>query len=209
MSADRNLFEAWTRAWAISRSVAPPVPHGSGVRIEVGRPDQRERYVFPTLDAAEFGALAASINVSAVFLKVCTAEAEVAPLLPRRWRVQAPGTMMAARLALQETALPNGYGIAVAADGAMRVATVTDAAGAVAARGHLIFQSGFAIFDRIRTEPAHERRGLGRALMRALTAVALDLGAARGVLVATPAGRRLYAALGWSVHSPYTTAVIP
>lgn len=209
MSADPELFAAWTRAWAVSRGVAPPVAHGSGVRIEVGRPDQLERYVFPARVAPELRGLAAAIEAPYVFLKVCAAEAEVAPLLPPRWQVQTPGYMMTAGLVSQEVVLPTGYRVAAGAESAVRVATITDASGAVAARGNLVLQSGFAIFDRIHTKPAHQRRGLGGALMRTLGSIALEHGIACGVLVATPAGRGLYATLGWSLHSPYTTAVIP
>lgn len=45
--------------------------------------------------------------------------------------------------------------------------------------------------------------------MMKLEAIGREKGAVRGVLVATPDGRALYESLGWELHSPYTTAVIP
>jgi hypothetical protein len=45
--------------------------------------------------------------------------------------------------------------------------------------------------------------------MKALEAIARKAGATQGVLVATSDGRALYEALGWQLHSLYTTAVIP
>jgi GNAT superfamily N-acetyltransferase len=62
------------------------------------------------------------------------------------------------------------------------------------------------VFDRIRTAEAHQRRGLAAAVMRVLAAEANALGIADAMLCATPPGRALYTALGWSLHSDYTTA---
>ena len=79
----------------------------------------------------------------------------------------------------------------------------------LAASGRLGLVGDVAIYDRIRVQDAHQRRGLGRALMIALGEVANRAGAARWVLVATPEGRALYETLGWAVHAHYTTAFIP
>ena len=45
--------------------------------------------------------------------------------------------------------------------------------------------------------------------MRALSAAAVRRGTAQAVLIATPEGRALYAALGWELHAHVTTAVTP
>ena len=45
--------------------------------------------------------------------------------------------------------------------------------------------------------------------MRALQAIAHAHGRHAGVLVATPAGRALYESIGWRLHGPWATAVIP
>ncbi|MCW7990269.1 hypothetical protein XF35_34715 [Streptomyces platensis subsp. clarensis] len=62
------------------------------------------------------------------------------------------------------------------------------------------------VFDMIGTEPAHQRRGLGRAVMAALAGRAVERGARQGVLVASPDGRSLYEAMGWRLRSPVTAA---
>ncbi|MGW2009169.1 GNAT family N-acetyltransferase [Streptomyces nigrescens] len=62
------------------------------------------------------------------------------------------------------------------------------------------------VFDMIGTEPAHQRRGLGRAVMAALAGRAVERGARQGVLVASPDGRALYEAMGWRLRSPVTAA---
>ena len=43
--------------------------------------------------------------------------------------------------------------------------------------------------------------------MSELGKLALQTGASMGTLVATPDGRALYSAMGWQLHSLYTTAV--
>ncbi len=81
--------------------------------------------------------------------------------------------------------------------------------GTLAASGHLALDERLAIYDRIVTEPEHQRRGLGRAVMHSLQVVAQRHGRHGGVLVATPQGRSLYESLGWQMHAPWASAVIP
>ena len=56
--------------------------------------------------------------------------------------------------------------------------------------------------DQVSTEPAHQRRGLGTVVMRALANAALEAGSSTGILGATNQGRALYETLGWKVHAP-------
>ena len=62
------------------------------------------------------------------------------------------------------------------------------------------------VFDQIGTAERYQRRGLGSAIMRALAAHAHDRGIRDAMLCATPPGRAIYTALGWSLHSDYSTA---
>ncbi len=208
-----DIFMAWIRGWALTREVAPPVPHVDGFRIDVGIPRQVARYVFaqpsPTL-----GALGTSIATPWVFLKACATADELRSLLPLPWKLQPDGFMLVCGDApfKGSTALPAGYTLHVDDDGARtRRAHVAVHApdGALAASGHLALDDQRAIYDRIVTEPAHQRRGLGRAVMHALQALGHAHGRHAGVLVATPAGRALYESLGWRLHAPWATAVIP
>ena len=108
--------------------------------------------------------------------------------------------------------VPAGYGVevedAVAATGCGHVRVVAPD-GTLAAAGHVALGERLAIYDRIVTEPAHQRRGLGRAVMHALQALARAHGRHANVLVATTEGRALYESLGWRLHAPWATAVIP
>jgi GNAT superfamily N-acetyltransferase len=72
------------------------------------------------------------------------------------------------------------------------------AAGEPAASGRMTVNGTDAVADTVSTEPAHRRRGLGRAVMGALAIEAIKQGATDGLLVASPDGLELYRALGWS-----------
>jgi len=79
--------------------------------------------------------------------------------------------------------------------------------GSIAARGQAAVTGETCVFDQIETAPEHRRRGLGSAVMAALTTSASDLGAVTGILNATVPGRALYETLGWSVIGPLCSFV--
>ncbi|HEU4947406.1 MAG TPA: GNAT family N-acetyltransferase [Kribbella sp.] len=71
--------------------------------------------------------------------------------------------------------------------------------GAVVSSGRMAVIGEDAVADRIETDPAHRRRGLGSAVMAALVEAAAAQGAKRGILIASRDGLRLYRSLGWKV----------
>jgi GNAT superfamily N-acetyltransferase len=72
---------------------------------------------------------------------------------------------------------------------------------AVAASGRVFVVGETAVFDKIITEPAFQRRGLGSFIMRALTAQAFEHDVHSGLLLASLDGQKLYSHLGWSTVS--------
>ncbi|MGX7670507.1 GNAT family N-acetyltransferase [Plantactinospora sp. DSM 117369] len=75
--------------------------------------------------------------------------------------------------------------------------------------GRLAPAGEFGIVDKVETEPAHRRRGLGSVLVRTLAARAAAGGLRTGILVATDDGRALYRTLGWVVRSDVPAAYRP
>ncbi|HEX6040906.1 GNAT family N-acetyltransferase [Longimicrobium sp.] len=210
LRADPRIVETWVRGWTLARETAPPVPVGSGFRVEVGWPRQRVRYIFPALDD-DVRRLGQAVTEPWIHLKACVPPDALRAALPARWVIQPPGFMMACDgpMAHSAAALPDGYTLDLADERPIAVARVLDARGEVAAIGRMVRVDDFALYDRIETHAAHRRRGLARAVMQALETTARARGARRGVLVATAEGRALYEALGWRLHARYTTAVIP
>ena len=213
LKADPGLVETWVHGWSLTREVAPPVPDSGALRVDVGWPEQKQRYVFDHL-SADVRRLAQRIHESWILIKVCAPWEAVQPILPTGWVIPAPGFMMSRGLEpADEPLLPQGYGFELDSRLPLTVAYIKTLAGEIAASGRLGLVSGpigrLAVFDRIRSHEDHRRRGLARALMTRLGNIALANGVARAALVATPDGRLLYSTLGWRLHSLYTTALIP
>ncbi|QYG06766.1 GNAT family N-acetyltransferase [Janthinobacterium sp. PAMC25594] len=204
--ADPGLLAAWLAARSIARGLAPPVPDHGGWRVETGLPGEIRRYVFSGPVAA-ISTLAASIHRPHILIKMCGTGEQLLRLLPPRWQLLPGGFFMTHEGSLPAPSLPAGYRLVVATSQAITTARILTGDGSVAASGHAVEHAGAFVFDRIVTEAAHRRQGLGRALIAALAARQRS-GSARRVLVATEDGLKLYASLGWHTRSPYSTAAI-
>jgi GNAT superfamily N-acetyltransferase len=71
----------------------------------------------------------------------------------------------------------------------------------LAASGQVFVIGDTAVFDKIITEPAFQRRGLGSFIMRALAAQAFEHDVQSGLLLASLDGQKLYSHLGWTTVS--------
>lgn len=204
-----TLIEAWVHGWALSRSTGTPQPVPGGHGIAVGLPGHIKRYVLPHLDAQALRALTAPPTEPGTWLKVCAPAERLAPHLPTGWRLDEVLHLMQTRLTDLAPAIPAGYRPQFEhSNGAVTTLTLHDAASeALAARGKLALWGGHAVIDQVVTEEAHRRRGLGSVVMGLLCRQARQQGAHTGVLVATNDGRALYGQLGWTLHSPLSSAV--
>lgn len=207
-NVDVDLLWGWLGARSLSRGLPLPVADRGGMRVDSGLPEERRRFVFTGLTPA-ISELAASITESRVLIKACATGRRLLELAPPGWRLQPQAYLM-----IQQTrqdripTIPSGYRIDVLSDKAVSSVRIVTEDGTVAASGHAAEWGGVFIVDRIATDAAHRRRGLGTALMAALGATQ-GSHSARRVLVATAEGRALYATLGWAVLSPYSTVISP
>jgi GNAT superfamily N-acetyltransferase len=208
LRADPHLVEKWLRARSVSRGLPQPVPESGGFRVETGLPAERRRHVFPAWSEG-LRRVAESITDPHVFLKFCGPEAVLMEALPAGWQSRPLGYVMTGPLAhARRPGLPEGYRLDLSREGPVTVVRIEAADGTQAAGGRAVSRDGVFIYDQIRTDAAHRRRGLGTAVMVTLEAHGRHASDSQ-VLVATPEGRSLYATLGWRVHSLYSTAVIP
>lgn len=206
---DPELTEGWLRARSLARGLPQPVPDQGGLRLDTGLPHEYRRYLF-CRPASGLRDLAESIVEPRVFLKLCGAAEAMTALLPPRWTVKPPSWVMngPAQAPEREPAAPDGYVLRLSTEGAVTTAQILADGQVVAASGRAAEAFGVFIYDQISTDPAHRRRGLGRAIMQALGSRRSNPDT-RQVLVATEEGRALYQTLGWRVCCPYMTAVIP
>ncbi|MEI5101116.1 GNAT family N-acetyltransferase [Streptomyces sp. PmtG] len=203
-----ELVRTWAAGWAVSRRTPRPVEWPWGVYIEVGAAGQAGRHVLPDATAAAVRAAAAASGPG-TWLKVPEEPDGVRAWLPAGWVVdeEESGHLMAADLRATSAAAPDGYRTSVATRDGVIYVRVSDGAGTPAAQGQMAVLGRAAVVDRVVTEEAHRRRGLGSHVMRALANEALARGAALGVLGATPDGRALYETLGWTWRAPLAACV--
>ncbi|QHC23121.1 GNAT family N-acetyltransferase [Streptomyces sp. GS7] len=206
---DAELVRAWGVGWAVSRRKPRPDEHPWGLYIEVGRPDQVGRHVVVDADEPAVRRAAASVRVPYTWLKVPREPQEVAPWLPRGWVVDAAesGHLMAVRLRTSNPRAPEGYRALVETADGVTYVRVFDAAGRFAAKGQLAALGEAGVVDRVVTEEAHRRRGLGAFVMRTLADRAVADGVTLGVLGATDEGRALYETLGWKRHAALAACI--
>src|SRR6185436_15021494 len=162
------LVAKWLRGWALSREKPAPEPIVGGWRVEVNEPDQVARYVFPRADET-LQHLTQAIHPALTPIKVCATPDEVAPLLTPPWVIDRTSPMMIkTALAATDASVANGYSVVVTGTSEVLIAFAVTSKGDIAAGGRAALIEDIAVFDRISTQEAHRRRGLGSAIMRAL-----------------------------------------
>ena len=209
--AEAPLVLRWLRGRSVARGLPQPVADCGGWRIDTASPAERRRHVFIEPGAA-LRALATGIDErgeTRVAVRLAATPDVLAPLLPPGWRVGEEAFVMTGPVRPQGApALPPDYRLVSGrARGAHHI-RIVDQRGRLAALGFGASMGGVLVFDRIHTEPAHRRRGLGRAVMAAIDHAARQPGDLP-LLVATPMGRALYTSLGWVDAGGYSSTVSP
>lgn len=199
-----ELVMAWGTGWAASRRTPDPVEVPGGFRVDVGDPGHRVRHVLHDLSALPGLGVAA---VPGAWVKAAAEPADLHRALPG-WTPGDPGYLMTGPVPVDVPAPPAGYTLETGEEPGVLTVTVRDAEGP-AASGRLGLAGEFGVLDKIVTEPAHRRRGLGALVVAALLAEAGTRGVKAGLLVGTDDGRALYRALGWSDRAPVPSAYVP
>ncbi|GAU65897.1 putative acetyltransferase [Streptomyces sp. NBRC 110611] len=194
--------------WAVSRRTPAPVEKPWGFYVEVADdPAEVGRHVLLQADELSVRSAVASVTVPRTWMKIPAEPEEVEPWLAEGWAWDESGHLMAVDLTTTQPIAPEGYTATVEAIDDVVHVRVRDAAGRPAAKGQMAMLNGAVVVDRVVTEEAHRRHGLGSFVMRTLTNRAVEEGAVLGVLGATDAGRALYETLGWKKHSTLAECV--
>lgn len=205
-----NPIEIWAFGYALTRGYPAPDAVPTGLWLEVGKPDQRGRFVLRAFDPEVLSELARSIAAPGVYIEVPAPREATVPLLPDHWTIRERAFLMTTTLAgPAELSLPPGYRPVSRDDGAIIKVEIMSGDGELAASGTAGVVDGHAVFDQILTQEGHRRLGLGTVVMGALTRRAMERGASQGTLIATPDGRALYQVLGWEPWSEITSVISP
>ncbi|MDQ0791764.1 GNAT family N-acetyltransferase [Streptomyces sp. B1I3] len=205
---ESGLIRRWLDGWTVARGLPeaePLEPAGDGLRSTCDQPGREvEVFALRADDEPESVArLAATVAaarrttwLTVPTLRPTTVEAVVgAAGLDLLHRSEWFMTTDLTEHPQHEPAAP--YQCEVRTEGPVTIVSLHAPSGEVAARGSIAVVGGDAIADRIETDPAHRRRGLGRAVMSALAEAAVSQGARTGLLIASEEGQRLYSSLGW------------
>ena len=196
------LTRLWAEGWAVSRGTPAPVETEWGLRIDVGVPNQLLRHVLLEPEEAGVRNLAATVGEPLTWIKSHVEPALLAAWLPDGWTEDVPGWIMAVDVLPGHVAVPDGYAVSTSTENGVTRVRILAADGSEAARGQIGHAGDHGTVDQIATDPAHQRRGLGRVVMSALANSAFDAGESISVLGATIEGRALYESIGWKVHAP-------
>ncbi|MEU1850955.1 GNAT family N-acetyltransferase [Streptomyces sp. NPDC019990] len=205
---ESELIRRWLNGWTVARSLPESEPVGSpedGLRSKCDQPG-RDVEVFAlradeepeslTRLAAAVAAARQTTWLTVPTLRPATVEVVVgAAGLELLHRSEWIMTIDLTEHPQHAPAAP--YEREVRTEGPVTVVSLHDSSGEVAARGTIAVVGTDAIADRIETDAAHRRRGLGRATMSALAEAAVAQGARTGLLIASEEGQRLYSSLGW------------
>jgi GNAT superfamily N-acetyltransferase len=195
-----SSLEIWSLGYCRARGYGDPVPGPAGLWFDIGFPDQLGRHVLTSAFAPEaYRRLVAGIARPFTYVEALAPRETVLPHVPASWIVRDPAWLMATRLTAPPSAEPPpGYTLRLTQTDRKLHIDIEAPDGSPAATGRCGLAGDSVTFDRIITEEAHRRRGLGGLIMNRLTTAALEYGASQGVLIATPDGRALYSTLGWS-----------
>jgi len=205
-----ELIARWLKAWSVSRKLPLPVIYKSGYKVDVGYEKQKTRYVFPEL-TEDFIRLSQTISEPWVFLKVCASKSKVNSVVSSNWQIQPQGYMMSCNESMKfgNAVLGNQYKLEFENFKSIFIVRIVTQSGELASTGHLVIVENLAVYDRISTEPNHQRKGLASCIMKELEKIAVSKGIFNNFLVATEEGKLLYESLGWKLYCLYTSIVIP
>ncbi|MFC8519738.1 GNAT family N-acetyltransferase [Streptomyces sp. NPDC057257] len=207
-----EAIQAWVSGWSVSRGAADPAATAWGFTIDVGLPGHVVRHVLTTADDAAIRKITEDTTAPGVWLKAPASPEALEPWLGLGWSLAGgPGFLMSVPLSAACSDAPpktaDGYRLRSWIRAGVTHVLVRTTDGAFAARGQIAVVGPTAVVDQVETDPAHQRRGLGRLVMHTLAIAAVGQGATEGVLVATSEGRALYETEGWHVLAPLTGAM--
>jgi GNAT superfamily N-acetyltransferase len=177
--------------------------------LEVAKPQQLGRYILTEFRPTALLSLINRIDESAVYIKFPGSVEQALPILPSGWSIRDDAYLMRCRLSSQAAGyeIPDGYDCRVENNAGAASLILATHSGDRVGFGCYAMVEDFAVLDQISVEPAHQRRGLGRAIVSRLMQSAAGRSASHGVLVATEEGRRLYSAMGWQQITRITSMI--
>lgn len=214
MTDCEELVRRWQAGWSASRGWTKVVDDDGILTVKVGETERAMEFVVLDPDAhperVDRAANMALDTIGAAWVTLATTEDRetmVDTLDDLGLDVQRdPEWLMTIELSQQPSLQLHSRYALVSELQENVIVTRATLHGAVASSGRMAVVGTDAVADRIETDPAHRRRGLGSAVMAALVDAARTRGANRGILIASRDGQRLYRSLGWKTVADIVVA---
>lgn len=199
-----HLLEVWVAGWAGCRGYETATEGRFPAALRADTTGEWEYFASDPSDA-EFAALAAkTAEVPARVLTILTNDVLRYKTLAEQHGLNvtsASQSMMVVDMETQDAEDPwlsdDELSLETTESNGVHHAVVR-AGDTLAASGQVFVVNGTAVFDKIVTEPAFQRRGLGSFIMKALAAQAFEHDVEDGLLLASLDGQKLYSHLGWT-----------
>lgn len=202
-----GLLEVWVAGWAGCRGYRTSTEGRFPAVLRADTSGEWDFFASEPTDG-EFAVLAArTAEVPARVLTILTNDAARYSALAAKHGLNVTSdsqTMMIVDMETQDAEDPwlsdDDLAVATSVQNGVHYAEVRSG-DTVAASGRVMVVGDTAVFDKIITEPAFQRRGLGSFIMRALAAKAFEHDVQEGLLLASTDGQKLYSHLGWTTVS--------
>ncbi|KQR02796.1 GCN5 family acetyltransferase [Arthrobacter sp. Leaf141] len=202
-----GLLELWVAGWAGCRGYRTSTEGRFPAALRSESSGDWEFFAADPSDA-EFAELAAKVAVApAMVLTILTNDTARYARLAQQHRLNVTSdsqTMMIVDMETQDAEDPwlpdDDLELSTSETDGVHYAEVRSGE-TIAASGRLFVVGNTAVFDKIVTDPAFQRRGLGSFIMRALAAQAFGHDVLNGLLLASSDGQKLYSHLGWTAVS--------
>ena len=202
-----TYVDAYVAGWALSRRTIRPEPVEHGWHVLTGTEAEPERYVLTRGTAEDIRRVMDAMPRAGSYVKFAGSREDWIFLADAEWEAGPTGWFMTCDFGRVGSELPRrppmgDLTTATIEDRVARIEIAHD--GEVIASGRAGLAGEWAVPDRIHTDEAYRRRGLGLFVMRRLLDLAAEAGAARAALNASRDGRELYQALGWTTVAQQT-----
>ncbi|MEO9325503.1 GNAT family N-acetyltransferase [Nocardioides sp. C4-1] len=203
-----GLTRRWAEGWAASRRMSVAERPDGVLIVDVGDDKRRAELLLVEPDDATLAAVGAEVVAAGdLWVSVMTAP-DSEPVVPPGLVALAARDALMVRTPVHDGTAPDPC-VRLVDDGDRLLATVAGEGDVrIAAQGQVGLVGTDVVFDRIGTDAAHRRRGLGTLVMTALAEHAARRGGVEGLLVATTDGQALYERLGWRSVGRFTTSAV-
>lgn len=199
----KTFWDNWIQGWIISRQIPQPTAVENGYYFALD--DGKRQFEWLMFSPENLGDILPRVSNRDY---LCISGADENFTVPQGWvRNMLADMMICENLRYQPVNLPADFRLQQQETENRVELKLFNASGELVCDGQAGFCNGFAVYDKIGTEPNFRRQGYGTMMMNLLTHSALERNIHCGLLSASEMGKQLYLTLGWHSIGQYVRIV--